>query len=146
VQFFPATSPAATRFRSVTRLLRASGRGAAGTDVQETEDGVSRPDLMKLFNAAMVELYHQAKRQAGYNATYFLRMVSETGGLATAQRLLHSPTASEGFTALWEKGRLDLTVEALVLQERFVDLFTDEEREIARGRLAQRGYYARPKN
>ncbi|GAA5178906.1 hypothetical protein GCM10023322_07160 [Rugosimonospora acidiphila] len=30
--------------------------------------------------------------------------------------------------------------EALVLQERFADLFTDDERETARRRLKERGY------
>jgi hypothetical protein len=107
------------------------------------ENAMTDPDLVKVFDAAMVEVYHQAKRQAGYNATYFLRMVSDLGGHAAAQRLLHAATVSEGFTALWEKGRLDLTVEALVLHERFSELFTDEEREIARQRLAQYGYRPR---
>jgi hypothetical protein len=100
-------------------------------------------DLVKVFDAAMVEVYHQAKRQAGYNATYFLRMVSELGGYAAARQLLHSATVSDGFTALWEKGRLDLSVEALVLQERFAELFTEDERGIARLRLAQYGHRSR---
>ena len=98
------------------------------------------PALVKVFDAAMVEIYHQAKREAGYNATYFLRMVSDLGGYAAAQRLSHTATVSDGFTTLWEKGRLDISVEALVLQERFAELFTGEEREIARERLAQYGY------
>jgi hypothetical protein len=67
-------------------------------------------------------------------------MLSEHGGLVTAQRLLAAPTASEGFTALWERQRLDLTVEAQVVQPRFAPLFTEEELDVARQRLIELGY------
>ena len=56
--------------------------------------------------------------------------------------VLHTAGVSEGFTALWERGRLDLTVEAHVLSPDFSALFTDEEREIARNRLREYGYEA----
>jgi hypothetical protein len=61
------------------------------------------------------------------------------GGVAAARQLLHGPP-SDGFTALWERGRLDLTVEALILAPAFTDRFTDDERTIARNRLEQYGY------
>jgi hypothetical protein len=96
--------------------------------------------LQRDFHAAMVNVYRRAKEEAGYHATLFLRMVSEHGGLVAAQRLLHSPTVSDGFRALWERGRLDLTMEALVQQAQFASLFTEEELEIARDRLEQYGY------
>jgi len=59
--------------------------------------------------------------------------------METARRLLNASTVSQGFSALWEKGRLDLTVEALVIQGDFPSLFTDAEVESARQRLAQFG-------
>jgi hypothetical protein len=107
-------------------------------------DGV-QPDLAALeraFHAAMVDVYRRARQEAGYQAGYFLQMVSEHGGLETARRLLHAPTPSEGFTALWERRRLDLTVEAVVLRPKFAPLFTDEDRDIARTRLQEYGYSA----
>jgi hypothetical protein len=54
--------------------------------------------------------------------------------------LLSAPSVSDGFTALWERNRLDLSVEAVVLQSRFASLFTDNEREQARARLQEYGY------
>ncbi len=44
-------------------------------------------------------------------------------------RLITSAQPWEGFTALWERRRLDLTVEAHVIQYRFHPLFTDAERQ-----------------
>jgi hypothetical protein len=96
--------------------------------------------LHREFEKAMREVYTRARDEAGYNATYFVRMLSELGGLATAQRLLAAPTASEGFTSLWERHRLDLTVEAQVLQPKFAPLFTEEELDVASQRLYELGY------
>ena len=79
----------------------------------------------------------RAKAEVGYTPTYFLRMLSELGPLETARKLLHDPTVSDGFANLWDRGRLDLTVEALVLRPEFSSLFTDQELDRARGRLKQ---------
>ena len=93
------------------------------------------------FHRAMVSIYETAKRELGYNATRFLQMLSEQGGAATARQLLWSDTPSDGFTTLWSHHRLDLTVEAHVLQQRFASLFTEEDRERARDRLAAYGWH-----
>lgn len=97
-------------------------------------------ELELLFDTAMFDIYRRAKAEAGYNATRYLQMLDEHRGLGTARILLHANTVSEGYTALWERGRLDLTVEALVLKPEYASLFTDEERAIAQRRLTDYGY------
>jgi hypothetical protein len=97
-------------------------------------------EIERRFHRAMISIYETAKRELGYNATRFLQMISEHGGLATARQLLWSDTPSEGFTILWERGRLDLTVEARVMDAEFASLFTDEDRERARARLEAYGW------
>lgn len=92
------------------------------------------------FDSAMFDIYRRAKLEAGYNATRYLQMLDAHRGLATARILLHAQGVSEGYTALWERKRLDLTVEALVLLPEYEALFTDAEREIARRRLTDYGY------
>jgi hypothetical protein len=97
-------------------------------------------DLEKQFNEAMLDVYRRAKAEAGYNAARFLGMITEMGGYETARTLLHSQTVSEGYIALWERARLDLTVEAVILQHEWRGLFSELEHEIARRRLAEYGY------
>lgn len=92
------------------------------------------------FHDAMLAIYQRAKSEAGYNATRFLRMVSENGGLETARQLLHASNVSDGYTALWQRKRLDLTVEALVLETAWRNLFTADERQIAVTRLREYGF------
>lgn len=97
-------------------------------------------DLEKNFHADMEHIYKYAKEQLKYNATRFWKMVCEKGGYQTAKQLIHTASPSDGFTVLWEKKRLDLSVEAHVLKAEYHTLFTDEEREICKKRLAEYEY------
>ncbi len=92
------------------------------------------------FERAMHSIYDRARKEANYPARYFLGMLVDYGGLDTARRLLRAPAVSDGFAALWERGRLDLTVEALVADLHYTELFTEDELEVARHRLEQFGY------
>ena len=102
---------------------------------------MTRDDIMNIlemrFHKEMVDIYKKAKAECDYNATYFLQMVTKYGGVETARRLLATQVPSEGFTKLWEYGRLDLTMEALVLKPEYTTLFSEGETRIARERLEQ---------
>lgn len=92
------------------------------------------------FHQAMVNAYTQAKRDCGYNATRFLRMIATQGGVGAARSLLASGAASTGFSELWQHGRLDLSLEAHVVRPEYAALFSEAEREIAMRRLEEHGY------
>lgn len=68
-------------------------------------------------------------------------MIEEHGAVETARRLITSGDLQDGLIKLLRLGRIDLTVEYAVLDERWQDLFTDDLRSAARWRLeeAQRG-------
>jgi hypothetical protein len=103
-------------------------------------------DLLKQFDQAMLSIYQRAKSEAKYNATIFFRMLNERGGLATAKYLINSDHPSDGYTHLYERGRLDLTVEAMVVEDaRWHSLFTKEELVCAKKRLEDYKYVARVK-
>ena len=100
------------------------------------------PEQLEIaFHDAMLDIYRRAKSEAKYNAQRYLQMVIDHGGIEAARMLIHADTVSDGYTALWERGRLDLTVEAMVIgNSRFHPLFTDEEMQICSTRLAEYGY------
>jgi len=97
-------------------------------------------DTETAFHNAMLGIYEKAKEECRYNATYFLRMVMEMGGVAAAKRLLSSNVPQSGLFELWECGRLDISMEALVLNPRFRSLFTEEELKTDEQRLKDLGY------
>ena len=96
--------------------------------------------LEKRFEQDMIEIYATAKKECGYNASRFLQLLSAKGGLAAAKQLISKSGGTDGFTTLWENGRLDLSVEAHVLKPEYAELFTEEERRMCRERLLQFGF------
>jgi hypothetical protein len=93
------------------------------------------------FNERMQQVHRDGKREGRFSAPLFAELLKNHGGLETARRFLHSTDYAAGFTKLWERERLDLTVEAVILQEpKWHPLFSAEEIEICRKRLRDYGY------
>lgn len=95
----------------------------------------SMNDIERKFYTAMTDVYRKADKECGYRATRFLQMLSEKGGVKTAKELIAKEGGTEGFSKLWQFGRLDLSVEALVLKNEYKELFTEEELRLCRERL-----------
>lgn len=69
-----------------------------------------------------------------------MRPVSAEEAMRAAHRCLSGRRLSDGFNALKDKGRLELTLEALAIDKRYTGLFTDEEANEALTRLLEAGY------
>jgi hypothetical protein len=82
----------------------------------------------------------KACQRLGYNPTYTVQMIYDSGAVGVCQRILATAEPSDGFTRLWELGRLDLAMENIVLRPEFSDLFSEGERGIAQERLQDYGY------
>ena len=76
----------------------------------------------------------------GYHPSYFLRMVHELGRVRAAKQLLSKDDPQSGLARLWELGLLDNSMEALVLQGQWQDLFSEDDLQEARKRLEYYGY------
>ena len=98
--------------------------------------------LESRFTRHLFDLVRQTIAETGYNPTLFQQMLHDRGGWETTRTLLHARKPSSGFTTLWEKGRLDLTVEAVAIQTPWAELFTQDELAIARKRLKDLDYKA----
>ena len=102
---------------------------------------VGYAELVKEFDTAMLGIYQRALSEANYPARSFLDMLFEHGGLETARLLIHKGVPSEGYTRLWELGRLDLSVEALIYENsKWHPLFTAEDLTACMQRLKDYRY------
>ena len=99
-------------------------------------------NLQAQFHQEMLRLYDEAST-FGYRPTYFLRMVNDHGGVPAAKILLGKDAPSYGFERLWEEGRLDISVEALVLREPWHRLFDEGELREAERRMEGSDYQPR---
>lgn len=93
------------------------------------------------FDEAMHNIYVTAVREAKYTPHEFHRMLLNRGGVATARDLINRAKPSDGYTNLYLRGFLRLTVEAVIFDHpRWHSLFTGEELEICRKRLVEYRY------
>jgi hypothetical protein len=129
------------------RILSASKH--CGTEIHTSKPESARPKagqmaddaLVAAFDEQMLLIYQRALSEAGYKASRFLQMLHDHRGLETARILLHSATISEGYGALYQRGRLDLTVEAVIYDNaRWHPLFSEEELAICTKRLEEYKY------
>lgn len=88
-----------------------------------------------------LEVTIEAAKARRYIPTYFMQMLNEHGGLETAKRLLAKSEPQTGLFELWRLNLLPESMEAVVLQEKFRPLFTEEELAEAQRRLEALGYF-----
>ena len=69
-----------------------------------------------------------------------MRPVPAEEAMRSAHRCLTGRRLSDGFNALQAKGHLELTLEAIAIDRRYTELFTDEEANEALTRLLEAGY------
>jgi hypothetical protein len=128
--------PGAIRSRMV-KLESLMSPPDSGPEAQESE-----ANLEAQFHEAMLEVYRVAADH-GYYATRFKQLVHNRGGVGAARWLLAKEDVQEGLAKLWELDLLEHSTEAIVLQERFRPLFTEAERQEARRRLEELGYFSK---
>jgi hypothetical protein len=95
------------------------------------------------FKQVMLHRYSEEVPKAiHHSSTRVIKMIHEHGALDTVRRLMqqYPNHDSEGYEELWKHGRLDLSLEALMLDEHFAALFKKEELEWARKGLADYKY------
>ena len=81
-----------------------------------------------------------ANREKATRLGVRMRPVAPEEAMKTAHRWLSGHRESDGFYALADKGRLDLSMEALAVKKQFTALFSDEEANNALDRLLSAGY------
>ncbi len=96
-------------------------------------------DLKQQFHQDLIRTYLVAKKK-GYNATYFMRMVDDLGGVTAAKRLLRDNQVQEGLFHLAQLKLLRVSVENIVLNPKYDSLFSKSEKDAARARLAELGF------
>lgn len=132
------TSP--TRIAPAPPIAMASSSSEGRTQTPERVTRQDRADLVRRFHAEAAALCREIEHALGRPPTGFLRMIGQMGGVDAVRTVVGSKTPSETFGLLWGCGRLDLSLEALVLRPDFQGLFTEALRQQAVDRLAQADY------
>ncbi len=96
-------------------------------------------DLETQFHHAMIGVADFAyKHKFGIR---FRQMIEAHGAVDTARRLLATHEIQTGLMRLWEMEALHISMEALIVQERFQTLFSETEIAEAHHRLDELEYF-----
>ncbi|TDU81095.1 hypothetical protein EI77_00397 [Prosthecobacter fusiformis] len=93
------------------------------------------------FHNDMLGIYEKVGRGTGYWAKRFLAKVKRSGGVDAAKFWLNKRMIPDGFARLKKEGQLENSMEVLVLKPEYEDLFSANERAVARDRLTAYGYF-----
>lgn len=97
--------------------------------------------LEKQFEEALIKKCEEGQKIDGYKATRFLQTLAKFGGVKTAKEIMRKNRLSDGFEKLQEAGRMDLTMEATIVEAKYGELFTDDEVNSCYEVLCEYGYY-----
>jgi hypothetical protein len=99
-----------------------------------------RQRLAKSFHEDLREEIRVLCWDIGYRPPRLEELLNLYGAVEAVRRILRSPRASEGFGVLAHHGMLHRSIEAWALRPEYRDLFTHEERDVARRRLERQGF------
>ena len=96
--------------------------------------------LQNKFNQEVFEAVEESKK-IGYIPTRFIQMLQQANNNAVevVQRLVIKE-ATSGLEKLWEKGRLELSMEAIMIKPEYNELFSTEIVDVCKKKLKKFGY------
>ena len=101
--------------------------------------GADDAERARRFEADFRSLFPLWQKAVGLGQGRVPTLIARRNAVGAAKHLLSKPGLSEGFVRLRDGGRLELTIEYLVLRPEYGSLFTAEDRGIARRRLTENG-------
>ena len=96
--------------------------------------------LKRELRERYISTYNECKKLKYFPSAFLDMVVSNDDIVETTRKLIHKEGGTSGFTTLYEKRRLDLSVENIILEPRYRELFTEEDLQAARDRLKEYKY------
>jgi len=71
----------------------------------------------------------------GYTPQYLVNMVNRYGAINAVKKLVIKPEISQGLLRLQKENALKLSLESIILEPEWENIFTEKERHIAKKKL-----------
>ena len=84
-----------------------------------------------------INAYKTAQREYNFESKIFIRMLGDYGPYKTAKRLTNQLEWQKGYEKLAFLGRTDLTVEYIILQDKYSTYFRDRQINNAKEKIRQ---------
>ncbi len=97
--------------------------------------------MEKEFSTMWIANLQKSTLLCGYRSQKIIGDIEKFGGVQTAKRILKRNGVSEDFALLAEKKQLALSMEALLVSNKFSHLFDDDEINQCFDNLCEHGYF-----
>lgn len=87
---------------------------------------LNKEQLKKSFHQEMINLYKNMIKIVKYKPTRLMDYINKFGGYEAAVKYIDTESNIQDFAVLWEKERLDLSVEVLIISDTYRCLFDDD--------------------
>jgi hypothetical protein len=98
------------------------------------------PKIERKFDLRMNNLPDEIKKVLSYRPSILISKLNEYGPQEETKRIINQAAETETFKNLRECGRLDLSVEAIILDPKWESLFYPTLRKKAKARLERNGF------
>ncbi len=83
----------------------------------------------------MLKVYREVDLQCGYKLDNMLQKINVKGALYAAKSLIRDEKEDNGLEILINSNKEELSLERLILDEKYKNIFDDEDRQICNERL-----------
>ncbi|MGL5617016.1 MAG: hypothetical protein ACRDD2_12435 [Sarcina sp.] len=97
--------------------------------------------LEKKLQEEIIKNCEIAEKECGCKMTRLLQNIDKFGAVRTIQEILRKGRTSDCFEKLVEANRLELSMEAVIVNPKYGQLFSDEEVNACYDLLCENGYY-----
>ena len=85
----------------------------------------NKEQIKQSFHNEMVLIYKRITKELKHKSPRLIDLINKHGGYEAAIKYLVTESAVQDFAVLWENQRLDLSVEALIVNEKYRDIFDE---------------------
>jgi hypothetical protein len=96
---------------------------------------VNMENLKRELRERYISTYNECKKFKYFPRAFLDMVVSSEDIVDVTRKLVHKEGGTSGFTTLFENKRMDLSVERIILEPRYRELFTTEDLQAAYDRL-----------
>ena len=87
---------------------------------------INPQELKKSFHQDIINLYKMINKIVKYKPTRLMDFINKYGGYEAAVKYITTESNVQDFAVLWECERLDLSVEALITNEKYRSIFSED--------------------
>ncbi len=96
--------------------------------------------LKRELRERYISTYNECKKFKYLPRVFLDMVVSNEDIIEVTKRLIHKEGGTSGFRTLFENMRMDLSVEKIILENRYRELFSNEDLQVAYARLKEFEY------